>query len=72
MKIGQRGKAERPRKRLYSVPEAGEYLGRTSWAIREMIWQGKLPAVRDGRRILLDVEDLDRWIDANKVVRNDN
>jgi excisionase family DNA binding protein len=35
-----------------------------------MIWEGKLPAVRDGRRILLDINDLDQWIEANKVVRD--
>jgi excisionase family DNA binding protein len=69
---GRSGKAERPRKRLYSVVEAGEYLGRTAWAIREMIWKGKLPAVRDGRRILLDINDLDHWIEANKVMRDDD
>ena len=67
-----RGKGERPRKRLYAIPEAAEYLGRTPWAIREMIWKGKLPAVRDGRRILLDINDLDYWIEANKVVRDDD
>ena len=43
---GRSGKAERPRKRLYSIPEAGEYLGRTPWAIREMIWKGKFPATK--------------------------
>jgi excisionase family DNA binding protein len=57
---------------LYAIPEAAEYLGRTPWAVREMIWKGKLPAVRDGRRILLDINDLDRWIEANKVVRDDD
>jgi len=66
------GKAERPRKRLYAIADAAEYLGRTPWAIREMIWKGKLPAVRDGRRILLDIEDLDRWIEAHKVIRSDD
>jgi excisionase family DNA binding protein len=69
---GRSGKTERPRKRLYAIPEAAEYMGRTPWAIREMVWKGKLPAVRDGRRILLDVEDLDRWIEANKTVRDDD
>ena len=64
--------AERPRKRLYSIPEAGEYLGRSPWAVREMIWKGKLPAVGDRRRILLDVNDLDHWIEVNKVVRDDD
>ena len=55
-------------KRLLSVPEGGSYLGRTTWAVREMIWAGKLPIVRDGRRILLDIEDLDRWINNNKII----
>ena len=66
------GGSERPRKRLYAIHEAAEYLGRTPWAVREMIWKGKLPAVRDGRRILLDINDLDQWIEANKIVRDDD
>jgi len=54
-------------KRLYSVEEAGVYLGRTTWAVREMIYAGKLPCVKDGRRVLLDIKDLDIWIDRNKM-----
>ena len=54
-------------KRLYSVDEAGVYLGRTAWAVREMIYAGKLPCVKDGRRVLLDIKDLDIWIDRNKM-----
>jgi excisionase family DNA binding protein len=59
--------AERPRKRLYTINQAAEYLGRSPWAVRSMIWSGKLPAVRDGKRILVDVLDLDRRVEANKV-----
>ena len=55
-------------KRLLSIPEGGAYLGRTTWAVREMIWAGKLPIVRDGRRILLDIDDLDKWINQNKII----
>jgi excisionase family DNA binding protein len=58
---------QRPRKRLYTIAEAAEYLGRSAWAVRSLIWCGKLPAVRDGKRILVDVNDMDRWIEANKV-----
>jgi excisionase family DNA binding protein len=58
---------ERPRKRLYTVQEGALYLGRSPWAVRSMIWAGKLPCVRDGKRILIDVVDLDRWIEANKM-----
>ncbi len=54
------------KKRLYSVQEASIYLGRTTWALREMIWAGKLPYIRDGRRILLDIIDMDEWINDNR------
>ncbi len=60
--------AERKKKRLYSIPEAAAYLGRSVWSMREMVWAGKLPAVRDGRRIFVDLEDMNRWIERNKVV----
>jgi excisionase family DNA binding protein len=53
-------------KRLFSIPEAGYYLGRTVWAVREMIYAGKLPYIRDGRRMLLDRVDLDSWIENNR------
>jgi excisionase family DNA binding protein len=54
-------------KRLYSIKEASQYLGRTVWAVREMLWAGKLPYVKDGRRILLDIQDMDLWIEKNKT-----
>ncbi len=53
-------------KRLFSIPEAGYYLGRTVWAVREMIYAGKLPYIKDGRRMLLDKGDMDIWIENNR------
>jgi excisionase family DNA binding protein len=67
----RRNPSERLRKRLYTIPEAAEYLGRSPWAVRSMVWAGKLPAVKDGKRILVDVYDLDQWIDRNKVSYTD-
>jgi excisionase family DNA binding protein len=55
-------------KRLYSVKEASVYLGRSVWAVREMLWAGKMPHLKDGRRILVDLRDMDAWIDKSKVV----
>jgi hypothetical protein len=43
------------------------YLGRSVWAVRVMHWVGKTPFVKDGRRILLDIKDMNEWIDKNKV-----
>ena len=57
-------------KRLYSIPEAGQYLGRTVWSIREMIYAGKIPYIRDGRRMLLDINDMDAWIENNRCQYN--
>ena len=55
------------RKRLYSVSEAADYLGRSVWSVRELIWKGSLPCVREGRRVHLDIIDLNQWIEKNKV-----
>jgi excisionase family DNA binding protein len=53
-------------KRLYSVKEAGKYLGRSPWAIRHLIWEGHLPQVRQGRRVMVDVVDMDQFIEKYK------
>jgi excisionase family DNA binding protein len=56
-----------PEKRLFSVPEAAFYLGRTVNALREIIWGGRLPYVKDGRRVLIDVKDMNDFIERNKT-----
>jgi excisionase family DNA binding protein len=55
-------------KRLYSIEEAAQYLGRSEWGIRRLIWEGQLPHIRHGRRVHLDVGDMDMFIERNKVV----
>ena len=57
----------RPLKRLYSLPEAATYLGRSTWSVRRLIWSGELPQVRAGGRVHLDVRDLDEFIEKNKI-----
>ncbi len=54
-------------RRLLTVGEAAAYLGRTVGGVREMIYSGKLPAVKIDRRVQLDIRDLERLIDENKV-----
>jgi excisionase family DNA binding protein len=51
--------------RLLTVDQAAEYLGRTKAAVQHMVAARRLPLVRDGRRIFLDVRELDRWIEQN-------
>jgi excisionase family DNA binding protein len=54
-------------KRLYSIKEGAFYLGRTVWAVREMLWAGKMPFVKDRKRILIDIQDMNEWIDRSKT-----
>lgn len=54
-------------KRLYNIKEGALYLGRSVWALREMLWAGKMPYVKDGKRILLDIQDMNDWIDRSKT-----
>lgn len=56
----------RLRKRLYTVKEAGEYLGLSVWSIRERIYSGQIAHVSIGRRVMVDIEDMDELIQANK------
>lgn len=49
------------------MKEGAIYLGRSIPSIRELIWAGSLPMVRVGRRIHLDVIDLEKWIEQHKT-----
>jgi len=55
-----------PRKRLYNLKEAAEYLGRPVWGMRELVWAGKLPVIQDGRKMYLDIYDLNKYIEKSK------
>ena len=57
------------RPRLLSLKTAAEYLGLTVWALRERIWAGQIPVVRfpGGRKQYLDIQDLEKFIDNNKI-----
>ena len=58
------------RKRLYTLKEGAAYLGRSEWGMRELIWAGAIPVVKQqtARKIFLDINDLDRFVEANKSV----
>lgn len=69
-KAKEQGICHPMRKRLFTLREAAEYMGRSVWGMRELIWAGAIPTVKApaGRKIFLDVVDLDAYIDANKAV----
>lgn len=61
------GDVRNPAKRLLTMEEAAEYLGRTKESVQHLVSAGKLPTVRSDRRVFLDVNDLSEWIESNKV-----
>jgi hypothetical protein len=56
--------------RLMTLKQAAQWLGLTTWAMRERIWAGQIPVVRfpGGRKMYVDTKDLDSFIQKNKEV----
>lgn len=53
---------ERDKKRLYSLQEAAGYLSLSAAQVYRLVVSGKLRSLREGRRRLIDRNELDRWI----------
>jgi len=53
---------ERDEKRLYSTEEAARYLSLSSAQVYRLAVSGKIKSLREGRRRLIDRDELDRWI----------
>lgn len=53
-------------KRLLSLKEAAYYIDSTDGNLRQLMHRGELPFpfVKNGRRTLIDIHDLDKWIDS--------
>jgi len=55
-------------RRLLSVKDAGVVLGLGEWRVRTLVYRMELPFVRIGRRIMIDIMDLELFIAKNKTV----
>jgi excisionase family DNA binding protein len=55
-------------RRLLRLKAAAEYLSLSPWKVRSLIQAGRLPVVQDsdGSPFLLDVRDLDGYVERNK------
>ena len=55
-------------KRLYTLAEAGQYLGRSVYSVRELVWAGRIPVLqhRPRGKQWVDIRDLDKFIDTEK------
>lgn len=55
-----------PMKRLRSIKELTNTIGATDWYWRTAIWSGKLPVVVVGRKQLVDIKDVEAFIEKHK------
>lgn len=56
--------------RLLDIADSARYLSMSDKAIRELIQEGQLPYLQKvpGRSpYLIDIRDLDRWVEKNKI-----
>ncbi len=56
-----------PKKRLYSIKELAAEIGATEWFWRSQIWDGQLPFVQVGRKMLVDSNDVEQFITKHKT-----
>jgi hypothetical protein len=54
-------------RRLFNLKDAAAYLGRPVYGVRSLIWRGKLPVIQDGRKMYVDVNDLETYINRSKT-----
>jgi len=54
-------------KRLLTIKEASEYLGITVNGLYHMVYRREIPFVKIKGRIRFDLNDIDEWIERNKV-----
>ena len=52
--------------RLLSYQAATAYLSLSYWSVRHMVVEGQIPHIKTGKRVLIDVKDLDEWIEKHK------
>jgi excisionase family DNA binding protein len=61
-KVERQSTALSPTRRLLTLPQAATYLGLSPWTVRDLVWKARLPVVRLTRKLLFDLQDLDRLI----------
>jgi excisionase family DNA binding protein len=56
-------------RRLLTAQEAGVYLALSEREVYNMIANSQLVGVRHGRRLMIDIRDIEKWIDLKKTER---
>ena len=53
--------------RLYPLADAATYLGRSVYSLRTLIWNGDLPVIKSGKKMWVDIRDMDAWIERHRT-----
>ena len=56
--------AESPEPFLLDIHGAARALSATLWAVRSLLWDGKIPYIKIGRRFLVRPADLQKYIES--------
>jgi excisionase family DNA binding protein len=51
---------------LLGIDEAAELMGLSSWTLRHLVRMKRLSSVKIGRRILIEREELARFVEQNR------
>lgn len=51
---------------LLDIPAAARALSTTVWAVRSLLWDGKIPHIKIGKRFLVSPADLHAYIAREK------
>ena len=51
---------------LLDIKAAAQALNSTVWAVRQLLWAGKLPFVKLGKKYLIDPADLRAFVEREK------
>lgn len=57
--------------RLLRIQDAARYLSSTTWFVETLIREKRVPSQIIGKRRVIDVHDLDIWIDSQKSALNE-
>jgi excisionase family DNA binding protein len=63
---GKQPKQTESLKRLFSIKELATEIGCTKWFWRSQIWGGQLPFVQIGKKMFVDRNDVEAFIEKNK------
>jgi excisionase family DNA binding protein len=62
--VAELGPQAAKQRRLMTVAEAAEYIGRSKQALYHLVNQSKIPTKRQGSRLFFDRLELDAWIEG--------